>query len=371
MTAEYHPAMTGKRESLPRQFFVLGGIWLAVGLVQAVQTVFGMRAIGMHHAWGRLFCFEIICWLPLVLMTPMIARLGRDWPLQRIRSWPVHALAAAAVSGVSAFWETLLEAWLKPWAPDGMPGPFLDTWRYKTLTGYVVAVVVYGVILVVSWVADSRQKLLRQQAETERLNAQLSLAELTALRRQIEPHFIFNALNCIAGMVREKRTEGAVDMIVALSEVLRRLTRETSDSRVPLAREVEFLEKYCAIQKLRFAERLEVSIEVPEELRRAWVPSLILQPLVENAVKHGIAQRAEGGRVEVSARRDAAGLALRVYNDGPPLPESWQACGGVGIANLRSRLELMFGAAAALQLSSEGIGGVSVCVTLPYLESNE
>jgi two-component system LytT family sensor kinase len=343
-------------------------IWLCVGIVQATQTNFSMRYVGMHHAWTRLFFAQVVSWLPWALATPLVIFLGRRFSLSRVSGWLTHLTTVAAIAIVSAGWDTALEALLKPYAPDEWPGPFFDTWLYKTYGSYFVSLVIYAMILTVSHLIDSRQKLLRQEAETARLNEQLSQAQLNALRRQIEPHFIFNALNCIAGMVRERRNDGAVNMIVALSDVLRRLTRESTESQVPLQREVEFLEKYFDIQKLRFADRLNVVVEVPDDLMGAQVPSLILQPLVENAVKHGIAQRAQGGTVQVAAACADGQLSLRVYNDGPPLCENWASSGGVGLSNLRSRLKLLFGADARLCVASFGITGVEALVTLPLRE---
>ena len=345
----------------------IGGIWVCVGLVQATQTVFGMRAAGMHHSWTRLFAFELISWLPWVLVTRVVIRFGRALPLSRYSFWPMHLAAIALIGTLCAGWDASLEAILAPWAPDELPGPFLATWLHKSYGSFFVSLVLYGLLLMVSYVVDSRQQLLRQQTEAARLSEQLSLAQLNALRRQIEPHFIFNALNCIAGMVRERNNDGAVSMIVALSDVLRRLTRESSATQVPLQREIEFLEKYLAIQKLRFADRLQVVMRVPEELRGAQVPSLILQPLVENAVKHGIAQRVAGGTVRVAVAEEAGELSLSVYNDGPPLAESWQTEDAGGLANLKRRLQLMFGAAAQLVVANR-VSGVEVCVTLPYRE---
>jgi two-component system LytT family sensor kinase len=157
-------------------------------------------------------------------------------------------------------------------------------------------------------------------------------------------------------------------MIVALSDVLRRLTRESTETQVPLKREIEFLEKYFDIQKLRFADRLNWVMQVPEELMSAQVPSLLLQPLVENAVKHGISQRAQGGTVQVAAACTQGQLSLRVYNDGPALREGWDSGGGVGLSNLKHRLQLLFGGHAALSVASFGNLGVEVSVTLPFRE---
>lgn len=351
-----------------RTWLYIAGIWGCVGLVVATQTVFDMRFAGMHHAWLKLFLTQAIAWLPWALATPLVIRLGRKYPFDHISNALLHLAAVAAIGTLSALWETWLEAQLSPWAPDATPGPFLATWLHKSYSEYLISLVVYALIITLNSLFDSRQKLARQQTETARLNEQLSMAQLNALRRQIEPHFIFNALNCIAGLVREQQSEGAVDMIAALSDVLRRLTRESSDAQTSLAKELEFVEKYFQICKMRFAERLNVRLEIPDQLQAAQVPSLILQPLIENAVKHGIAQLAQGGAVRVAAHCENNTLNLSVYNDGPPLNEDWQSGPGVGLSNIKTRLQLMFGAKAALRLMSAG-GGVSVSVTLPYREA--
>jgi two-component system LytT family sensor kinase len=347
---------------------LLAAIWLCVGVVQGTQTVFGMRYAGMHHAWSRLFFTQVLGWLPWALATPVVIRLGRRLSLSTLSGWLLHSSAVIAIALLSAGWQTTLETMLEPWAPDGIPGPFFNTWLYIGYESCCVSLAIYAMILTASSLLDSRQRLLRQQAETARLNEQLSQAQLNALRRQIEPHFIFNALNCITGMVRERQNDGAVKMIVALSDVLRRLTRESTENQVPLQREIEFLEKYLDIQKLRFADRLNVVLQVPDELKGAQVPSLILQPLVENAMKHGISQRAQGGTVQVAAARTHGQLNLRVYNDGPPLSESWNSGTGVGLSNLKNRLRLLFGSDACLSVESLGITGVEASVTLPFRE---
>ena len=139
--------------------------------------------------------------------------------------------------------------------------------------------------------------MARQATETARLNEELSRAQLASLRQQIEPHFMFNTLNSIAGLVREQRNDSAVSMIVGLSEFLRRATQDSHRSQVTLEEEVEYLQRYLDIQKLRFGEHLQVSVDIPPEMLHAQVPNLLLQPLVENAIKHGIARGVGGGAV--------------------------------------------------------------------------
>ena len=156
-------------------------------------------------------------------------------------------------------------------------------------------------------------------------------------------------------------------MIVGLSEFLRRASEDSHRSQVTLAEEVEYLQRYLDIQKVRFGERLQVSVDIPAELLRAQVPNLLLQPLVENAIKHGIAKRVAGGAIRVAGARRNGNLCLSVYNDGPSLPADWQATHiGIGIGNLRTRLQILHGSEFELQLRNADTGGVEVLVTLPF-----
>jgi len=230
-------------------------------------------------------------------------------------------------------------------------------------------VVLYGLILIVGQMLDSREKLAHQQTETAKLNEALSQAQLDALRRQIEPHFLFNTLNSIAGLVREERNEDAIRMIAGLSDCLRRVLDGSQQQEATLGEEVEFLEKYLEIQKARFADRLDVRVEVARELYQAQVPSLILQPMVENAIQHGIARRVRGGSVRVGASQSDGVLVLRVYNDGPSLPADWETSrSGIGIPNVRNRLRSLYGASSGLQIRNQD-EGVEVCLTVPFREN--
>jgi LytS/YehU family sensor histidine kinase len=216
---------------------------------------------------------------------------------------------------------------------------------------------------------DSKERLIRHQLETVRLNEQFSKAQLDALRRQFEPHFLFNALHAISGLIREKRNDDAVTMISRLSDFLRKVV-DVSDRQVVLLREeMQFLQKYLDIQKVRFADRLKLSVDVPEELLGAAVPSLILQPIVENAIKHGIAKESRGGWIRVAAARSNGFLSFRVYNDGATLAHDWESAKpGVGIANLRSRLRMLYGDDFEFTLSNQA-AGVEVLMSVPFREN--
>jgi two-component system, LytTR family, sensor kinase len=353
-------------------WFWIAGLWTGLGVLGATQDVFAMRFEGMHHSWARLFLALTFAWLPWALATPAVIRLGRKYPFawKPLQTWLIHLGTVIAINLVASAWATALDVLLQPWMPDFRSHPFLVTWPLKFSGGLLPAFILYTVILTVTYVLDSRARAAAHQTSTARLNEQLSVAQLNALQRQIEPHFIFNSLNSISGLVREHKNDAAVSMIVALSDFLRRVAGSSNDAQVRLAQEVEFLEKYLLIQEARFAGRLRLQLQIPDELREARVPSLILQPLVENAIKHGIAKRVHGGEVRVAAARSDNILCLTVYNDGPLLEGDERALkDGIGLANLRTRLKLLYRDDFELRLENYGITGVQVSVALPYRET--
>jgi LytS/YehU family sensor histidine kinase len=204
------------------------------------------------------------------------------------------------------------------------------------------------------------------KTEVAQLSEQLAQAQLNALRRQIEPHFLFNALNAISGLIREGRSDAAADMIAALSDFLRRTLAGSSRQEVRLIDEMEFVQSYLVIQQARFADRLRVDIDVPGDLENASVPNLILQPLVENAVKHGIAKRKDGGAIRITAAAHGNLLLLSVSNDGPILPVGrGEGNRGIGISNVRSRLRGLYGNDSALDMRDRIEGGVEVSMSMP------
>jgi two-component system LytT family sensor kinase len=353
----------------PRWFWIVA-IWSAIGLFDATQTVFVMRSEGMHHAWARLFIVLLLAWLPWALATPLVLRLGRQHPLaqwRRVSTWGTHVVACATIGPVSAAWNASLEELLNPWAHVPGPDRFADLWLQKFENGILTYIVLYATILLVSHTLDSREQLALQQTETARLNEQLSKAQLNALRRQIEPHFLFNTLNAIAGLVRERRNDAAVSMIAGLSDFLRRVLEDSNRHEVPLEEELDFALKYLDIQKVRFGERLQVSVSVPTDLLHAAVPSLILQPMVENAIQHGIAKRVQGGAIHITALRSNGRLTLNVYNDGPKLPEAWEENrSGIGISNVQTRLQGLYGQAFELTMRNQEPGGVEVSLSVPF-----
>ncbi len=347
----------------------IAAIWCAGALFEAAQAVLIMRfAEYRRDAWLPLFAIELATWLPWLLATPLIVSLARRYPIIRgttLRSVAIHLAACATISAIAESWSAVLHMLSNAWA-HRWPDTFSDAWGTTLLYHGMIYVTAYALILTVTYLLDSREHAARQATETARVNEELANAKLAALRRQMEPHFVFNALNSIAALVRDHRNDAAVSMTVGLSEFLRRSTEDSHRSQVTLAEEVEYLQRYVDIQKVRFGERLRVSVDIPADLMSTQVPNLLLQPLVENAIKHGVGTRVAGGAVRVAGARRDGKLYLSVYNDGPPFAADWQTKGaGVGLANLRTRLEILHGDASDLRMSRAGADGVEVVVTLP------
>jgi two-component system, LytTR family, sensor kinase len=354
--------MTGKdtRVRSPR-WRTIAAIWLAGGMFDASQTVLVMNAVG-RHGWLLLFGTQLVSWLPWVLATPFIIDLTRRRSMTRPALAAVHLASFLIIALVAESWYAALQAFFNPWEYTNSP-TFIEAWSTSFPYQLLPYLIVYGLIVAATYIADARER-------SARLNEELSKAQLAALRGQIEPHFMFNTLNSIAGLVRERRNDAAVSMIVGLSEFLRRATEDSHRAQVPLAEEVEYLQRYVDIQKVRFGERLQFSVDIPPEMLRAQVPNLLLQPLVENAIKHGVGRCVAGGAVRVAGACENGTLRLSVSNDGPTtLIDEPAAHTGIGLNNLRTRLRILHGEKSELQLRLAPNGEAEVVVTLPYREA--
>jgi sensor histidine kinase YesM len=342
-------------------------LWCAGSLFDASQTVLFMHALGRQHTL-LVFMTELLSWLPWFLATPLVIRVARRYsvyPHPTPSAVIAHCIVFAIVGLGADAWFALLQTLFNPW--DYSPGPtFLVAWQSSLLYQFPTYLIVYTLILgFTSW-RDSRERRAHEALETARLNEQLSKSQLAALRQQMEPHFMFNTLHSITGLVRDNENEAAVSMIVGLSEFLRRGLADSHRAQVSLGEEIEYLRRYLELQNLRFGERLRVTIDIPSQFFDARVPNLLLQPLVENAIKHGIAKRAGGGEVHISGVRENGSLCLRVCNDGPDLPIDWGVpMSGVGLSNLRARLKILHEDAARLELTPKEPNGVEVIVRLP------
>jgi hypothetical protein len=350
----------------------IAAIWCAGALFDASQTLLTMHAVGVGKAWLRPFFIVFVSWLPWALATPFVIDLARRWPIVRgeiFKAMSLHLAAFAAISVTAEAWSALLRVIFDPWHRSSPP-TFVNAWSTLLVEQLMTFVIVYALILMATYVVDSREKMARQMTETARLNEELSRAQLAVLRGQMDPHFMFNTLNSIASLVYDQRGDAAIGMIVGLSEFLRRALEDSHRAQVTLREEVEYLQRYIDIQKVRFGDRLRVSVDIPDALMATQVPNLLLQPLVENAIKHGVSKRRSGGEIRVSGMCRDGALRLTVYNDGPWAQEDLAvAPHRVGLGNLRTRLQILHGDRSELLLQPAEAGGLEVIVTLPLREA--
>jgi LytS/YehU family sensor histidine kinase len=208
------------------------------------------------------------------------------------------------------------------------------------------------------------------ELEQARLQASLSEARLGALKMQLQPHFLFNAMHAISTLILRGDTKAANQMLQHLSSFLR-MTLDSGDAPVvPLPVELEFLDAYLRIQRVRFGDRLQVAVEVAEDARDAIVPNLILQPLVENSIRHGIGSDPGQGTITIRAQRTKGQVLLQVLDNGPGLREEGTVAEGVGLSNIRARLEQLYPGAHRFTLERGAVGGTVATIVIPYRAAN-
>ncbi|HUP87711.1 MAG TPA: histidine kinase, partial [Longimicrobiales bacterium] len=228
-----------------------------------------------------------------------------------------------------------------------------------------VHLLTYFAILGIGLLGDYYRKYRDRQLLASQLSAQLSQARLHALRMQLNPHFLFNSLNNIAMLTRKNENATAVKMLAGLADLLRYVLEDDRGDEVSLREEIAFVNRYLEIERLRFADRLKIKSDVDEETLDAFVPTLILQPIVENAIQHGMA-KANPGVIEIAARKLGDRLVLQVRDDGPGLANGPRASQGVGLSNSRRRLEQLYGDLYSLDIRNGDESGVVVTISLPF-----
>lgn len=301
--------------------------------------LFALHGISSPH-WNRQLLWWLTFWWAWGLVTPVIFWIDAHLPFQE-KQLGMRILAHLPLSILLTLLYTYL--WdamnaligLAGWSSLGARG-FLASVSYESMLGrWLVYCVIFG-----AWQTFRYYKYyLDSEVQLERIERNFSQARLNALRMQLDPHFLFNALNTISSQV-ERNPRLARTMIEHLGDLLRLSLDARDKQEIPLAEELAFLDHYVAIQKIRFAEHLRIEIQVNPEVKYALVPGLIVQPLVENAIRHGISRRASGGTVTVTAQRGPNQVEIRVADDGVGLPPGWtlETSSGMGLSITRERI---------------------------------
>lgn len=307
-------------------------------------------------------------WATWALATPPIVALSRRFPV----AWPPHPRAIAVHAVV---WMVTCTAFIVVYSgarrlvglPETTASYLLELWR--SFVGWSpFLLMAYASIVGAGHALAYAEQVRREQAEKAALTTQLVEAQLGALRMQLQPHFLFNTLNSVAMLIRDAEHARAVEMIVLLGDVLRSLLRNSSDLESTLEDELALIRRYLEIEQVRFGERLRIDWRIDEHAMPGLVPPLILQPVVENALRHGLWPLPDGGELAITARRVAGDLEIEVVDQGVGLPPGFAIGGGrgVGLANVRARLDRMYGGAAALDVAAGDPRGVRVRLRLPF-----
>ena len=353
-----------------RRLALIWGIWTFIGIVFTFQGYFSSfrseRPIPLTQS-----AYVQMVWSYLwALATPLVLWFAARLPIEKnnwIRSSLLHLPISVVLSCVvTAIGRVLI--WLNFGYREGKPLAF------ESVTNFVVAnfsegIGIYLLIALTSYALRYYRQYREGQLKTLQLESQLSLAQLQALKMQLHPHFLFNTLHSISALLN-KDADAARKMITRLGDFLR-LTLENSGSQeVTLEQEMAFLVCYLEIERIRFQNRLVTRMDIASETLDAKLPNLILQPIVENAIRHGIAPRSSPGLIEIEAKHQAGRLRIQVRDNGPGLSTHRTSENlfrkGLGLANTKTRLERLYGAAHLLDLSNNPGGGLIVTLEIPF-----
>jgi two-component system, LytTR family, sensor kinase len=328
-------------------------IWVTLALLSAAQNATWRALNGRPVPWLVILPNSLADWLTCGMFTPAFYWMVRRFPIRGDRWWarlPLHLAASFVfvllkVAIYAPLYNLLNPAQPRTYSMVLFGGFYADWLAYWAATGVIHAIEYY-----------------RESRERELEATQLALENL---RSQLQPHFLFNTLQSISTLIH--RDPAAADrMLTDLSDLLRLSLRSTASQEVPLSEELDFLQRYLEIMRVRFGDRLVIRVDVSTDVLNAMVPSLVLQPIVENAIRHGMADRPDVGHVAVSGRRSGAALQLEVSDDGPGLHATTPG-NGIGLANTRERLNRLYGGRGGLELIEEG--GLTVRLTIPLKTS--
>lgn len=370
-----NPEDSGPAGSRRTAFAVVLGGWLLLALLETTKEWVGWQVRGTPRSWGLVAAVNLPFWLYWAALTPVVVALGRRFPLLGPGRWGAVALHFAC-SVVAALGHAAVTAGFAVWALGGtgqLSDPSFMAQFRPLAEGYVLLeMLVYWMILGVAQAVVFHRGLVaarvgeaKAEARAARSEARAAEARLQALRMEVDPHFLFNALNAVSSLVRRGDVRGATDMLARIGDLLRITLRYGREGSVSLRRELELVKEYLEIESVRIGDRLAVGIEADPDVLDAAVPPLLLQPLVENAVRHGVARVPGPARLTVRAARVGGRVRVDVLDTGPgPRPDAPM---GTGLRNVSDRVAEEFGGRGALEVVAEPGGGGRATLTFPWV----
>lgn len=353
----------GTRKRLWLRSVLFVSFWTLIGLSFAGQFYISSLQFGHPITWRQAVAWSLGDWYVWAALSIPIVRLGRAFQIER-QNWPRRAALHVGFSAVFSLLYVAIRSAVGQWQTwfTGTQATFAEAFLPLLVKTWHLNLLIYWVIISISHALDYYRKYQERELQTAALEKQLAEARLQALQMQVNPHFLFNTLHAISNLMH-KDVDAADRMISRLGDLLRYTLDSSKDQEVPLKQELSFIERYLDLIRTRFGNRLRVTVTVDPAVLKARVPNLILQPLVENAVRHGIEPRASAGHIEIRGREDHGQLLLQVRDDGQGL--SPKAKERVGISNTRARLQQLYSTNSDFEFKPADGGGVEVNLRIP------
>lgn len=342
-------------------WLMLLGIWTLIGSFFGVQiyldAAYSAQGGKPAMSWPQALILSLSQWYIWAILSIPVLHLARRFHFER-KYWRrrviLHLLSGIFFALLKLFIEGLMRK-LIPWAPPANTPP-------STIV-FHIAVLTYWAIIGTAHAIDYYRRFRERELRASQLEATLTQAQLLVLKMQLQPHFLFNTLHSISSLMHED-VEKAEEVLTLLSDMLRMSLENSGVQEVPLRKEIEFLQPYLEIQKIRFREQLRVAVTLAPETLDAQVPSLLLQPLVENAVVHGITKKASGGMIKIFAKHEKDYLHIQIRDDGPG--HHGVVREGIGLTNTRARLRQLYGERCKLEICNGTKGGLVVDIHIPF-----
>jgi two-component system, LytTR family, sensor kinase len=351
------------------RWVIIWGVWTFIGLVFTSQFYFSAYRSDRPVEWSYAIYLQMTWAYLWALVTPVILWVAERFPLER-KNWgrnlSVHILASLVLS-TFVTWSGHLLLYLNYGYRVGRPYPVDRALRF-VIENFSEGIGIYLLIAIITYAFSYYNRYRKGELRATQLEAQLSQAQLQALKMQLHPHFLFNTLHSISALLN-RDTDAARTMIMRLGDFLRLTLENSGTQEVTLQQEIEFLTCYLEIERVRFQDRLTTSVDIDPAALDSKVPNLILQPIVENAIRHGIAPRSTPGQINIQAKQENGLLRIEVRDNGPGLPVNRKDENlfnkGVGLANTQTRLERLYGAAHRFELINAPGGGLVVTLEIP------
>jgi signal transduction histidine kinase len=354
------------------QWLFTFGAWTLPGLYFATQVYLQHAYENQPITLAQALLRGGVFWLLWVVSSPLILWLARTFPIPR-KEWLDGLLFHLPAGFIFSFAHLLLYVVISSWLANGSwphsVSELLAEFQPVFLSSFAWWSLIYWTILIAGYAFDYYQRYREGQLKAAQLETQLAQSQLQALKMQLHPHFLFNTLHSVSALMHED-VETADQMIARLGEFLRMTLSNSGEQETTLQEELKFLECYLDIEKARFQDRLATRVEIDPAVTEARVPNLFLQPIVENAIHHGITRQTGTGVIAIKARRDNGRLRIEVSDNGPGLQSNGNGKNGVGLTNTRARLQQLYGDEHRFEMINATEGGLVVTLEIPFQKTN-